>query len=81
MKQNFMNVYSVLKNLFYRDVQRLQSTECQDSYNFNEIWDLFYKDYQNSWIRVNNLILEDHRIFYVYYDINLTQHHIYSVNS
>ncbi len=32
-----MNIYSVSEDLFYRDTQRLQSTECQDSYNFNEI--------------------------------------------
>jgi len=43
-----MNAYSVLKNLFYEDAQRLQSTECQGSYNFNETQNLSYKDYQNS---------------------------------
>jgi len=31
-----MNLYSITENLFYRDAQRLQSTECQDSHNFNE---------------------------------------------
>ncbi len=76
-----MNTHSVLEDLSHRDTQRLWSTECQDSYNFNEIQGLPYKDYQNSWIRTNNLILEDHRISYVHHDTNSTQHHIYDVNS
>jgi len=40
-----MNAYSVLEDLSHKNTQRLQSTECQGSHNFNEIQSLSYKDY------------------------------------